>query len=287
MESKNAGVMVVESDTDRLLGGVGHNAHRAWVFPLNTPRGLNVLQEYAYDHSFHNGIFVGQGHIERDGRVSNFWSPYADWRNPANPIYNDIGELRYGEPAKVEERENGFRFSYQTTWHDPDGNPLLDESRIYEIFDGGDATLCIATSAKTASYGPILFVANKHSTIGARLQPQLLPELGSRIMKGSARGLEKSTAPEVSADGADYVAYEANPHGLGRFGACLSIVDNSASERRDGPWFIREYGMAMFNANKDESISLDEGTSWTASLRAAAYDGEITDERAREWMSLR
>ena len=50
--------MVVESSTGRCLGGVGSNAQRSWVFPLYTPGGQTVIQEYAFDHPFHNGFFV-------------------------------------------------------------------------------------------------------------------------------------------------------------------------------------------------------------------------------------
>ena len=30
-----------------------------WVYPLYTPAGHQVLQEFAFDHPFHNGCFVG------------------------------------------------------------------------------------------------------------------------------------------------------------------------------------------------------------------------------------
>ena len=50
--------MVVESQTGRCLGSVGSNAQRSWVFPFYTPSGHTVIQEYAFDHPFHNGFYT-------------------------------------------------------------------------------------------------------------------------------------------------------------------------------------------------------------------------------------
>ena len=53
--------LVVDSNTGICLGGVGANFYRPFVFPFYTPAGHTVVQEFAFDHPFHNGIFVGQG----------------------------------------------------------------------------------------------------------------------------------------------------------------------------------------------------------------------------------
>ena len=77
--------LVLERSTGRILGGAGHNQHRAYVFPLNTPRGLCVVQEYAFDHPFHNGVFVGQAEIFLNGKVSNYWAPGPGLAPSAEP----------------------------------------------------------------------------------------------------------------------------------------------------------------------------------------------------------
>jgi hypothetical protein len=184
MPNDFAGHLVVERATGRLLAGVGHNPHRAWVFPLNTPRGLPVVQEYPFDHPFHNGVFVGQGKVRFNGRESNFWAPASDWRQPDNPIFQRIGELRYGEPPEVEAHDRGFRFTYTTVWHDEGGRPVLDEVRTIDVYGGGGATICDVRSAKTATYGSLEFAASKHGSIGIRVQPQLLPVMGGEIVAG-------------------------------------------------------------------------------------------------------
>ena len=79
------------------------------------------------------------------------------------------------------------------------------------------------------------------------------------------------------------MAYEAQPAGLGRFGVCVQILSNSASDCRTGPWFIRDYGLAMFNATQADEVVVAEGETWEAALRVVAYDGAVSVARARAW----
>ena len=287
MEHNHLGNMVREVQTGRLLGGVGHDAHRAWAFPLHTPRGLNVIQEYAFDHGFHNGVFVGQGMVEADGVLSNYWAPHPDWRAPDNHIFQDLGELRYDARPDIRSRPEGFRFTYKTTWTGSDGKPALDEVRHFDLYAAENAIVCDLTSKKTATYGNLIFRANKHGSLGMRLQPQLLPPFGGEILGITGDSIRRGGAEEAANNMAcDTVAYEAEPAGLWRFGACMMILENTASGRRDGPWFIRDYGMAMFNATMSEDIALRKGETWTAALRVAAYDGPLDEARAKSWSNL-
>jgi hypothetical protein len=76
------------------------------------------------------------------------------------------------------------------------------------------------------------------------------------------------------------VAYEADVLGLGRFGVCMMVIENSADADRKGPWFVRDYGMAMFNATMTRSIRIGQEETWTTGLRVMAYDGVLNEERA-------
>ena len=71
--------MVIESASGRCLGGFGSNTQRSWVFPFYTPSGHTVIQEYAFDHPFHNGFFVGQSPVIVGGREGQFWH-YAGFK---------------------------------------------------------------------------------------------------------------------------------------------------------------------------------------------------------------
>lgn len=279
------GRYVVERETGRMLAGVGHNPNRAWVFPLNTPRGLNVVQEYAFDHPFHNGVFVGQAKVRVGERVAHFWSPWPDWRQPNNHIYSNIGLLEYGrgEPAAIEEINGGYRFTYRTTWRDEHREPFLDEVRTIDVSDLGDGTAVDVFTTKTANYGAVHYEANKHGTIGVRIQPQLLPFMGGAILAGFGERIESGQETLVNGSNADFVAYQSDVPGLGTIGVCLIVTENSAADHKQGPWFVRDYGMAMFNATMNDPIDTPAGESWIAGLRVIAYDGPISLERVASW----
>jgi len=55
------GFVVQHEETGRWLGGIGANYYRAWVYPLYTPRGLTVLQEFPFDHPFHLILNIAVG----------------------------------------------------------------------------------------------------------------------------------------------------------------------------------------------------------------------------------
>ena len=278
------GNMVMEKVTGRLLGGVGHNDLRAWCYPLNTPRGLGVTQEYAFDHQFHNGVFVAQARVVRGGVLSNFWVVHPDWRSPDSHVYNHLGQIRYRERADITPLETGYRFTYRSTWNGCDGAPVLDEVRHFDLYATDDATVCDVTSRKTAAYGELRFEANKHGSIGVRVQPQLLPPFGGEMVAGTGTELQRGLADEVAfGKERDFVAYEAQVAGLGRFGVCLQVLSNSAGDCHTGPWFIRDYGMAMFNATMNDEVVVAEGETWEAALRVVAYDGAVSAARARAW----
>ena len=133
------GNMVMETASGRLLGGVGHNDLRSWCYPLNTPRGLGVTQEYAFDHAFHNGVFVAQARVVCGGVLSNFWVVHPDWRSPDSHVYNHLGQIRYRERADITPLASGFRFSYHSTWNGCDGAPVLDEVRHFDLYAAADA----------------------------------------------------------------------------------------------------------------------------------------------------
>jgi hypothetical protein len=133
-----------------------------------------------------------------------------------------------------------------------------------------------------------LFPKTKYGCIGIRAEPRLLPAMGGEIVSSGSRGaLRRGNADEVAnGQSCDFVAYEAATSDGGRFGVCLLILDNSASSERAGPWFIRDYGMAMYNPTIQRDISIVAGESWTIGLRVVAYDGALTLDRAAAWRSI-
>jgi hypothetical protein len=268
--------MVKDARTGRYLGGYGANFYRNWVFPLYTPGGLTVIQEFAYDHPFHNGLFVGQSPVKCDGRVANLWVA-PPRRSHNDPVYANVGRMdAQGQPA-CEAYDGGVRFTLKSVWLDENEQPVLDELRTVTFCADDGATICEMSSAKSAVYGALEFPQTKFGSIGIRVEPRLLPPLGAVVLAdGGRRG---SAALVDQQRDSDFVAYENDAPGGGRFGVFMTIRDPGVR----GPWFIRDYGMAMYNPTWDKGVTVTAGETWTVSLRVVAYEGALTEARVHQW----
>ena len=260
---------------DRILGAYGTNFWRSWVYPFYTPSGVTVVENFPFDHPFHNGIFVGQNPVKVGEREGNFWA-FPVKRSHDDHIMHNMGRMdAQGEPV-ADVTESGVRFILKSTWRDENEEPLIDEERTVFMRAFPDATVCDMTSRKIAAYGAVEFAQTKFGSIGVRVEPRLLPPLGGAILADEGR---RGTAALVDANRqSDFVAYENTVAGQAA-GLFLTVLDPGVR----GPWFIRDYGMAMYNPTWDRTISLAAGESWTVTLRAVAYDGALTSERMAEW----
>jgi hypothetical protein len=268
---------------NRILGAFGTNFWRSWVYPFYTPAGCTVIENFPFDHPFHNGVFVGQNPVKVGDSEGNFWA-FPVTRCHDDHLMKKMGRMDpQGQPA-AEVTDAGVRFTLKSIWRDEQEHPLIDEERSVLLRALPDATVCDMTSRKTAAYGAVEFGKTKFGSIGARVEPRLLPALGGRVIGIMDGELHRGKADEVAnKQSCDAVAFENDVPGIGAFGICLMILDNSAGPDRRGPWFIRDYGMAMFNATQDEAIALPAGGDWTVAMRAIAYDGTLTAERLAAW----
>ena len=267
--------LVRDTATGGFLGAFGSNFWRSFVYPFYTPSGRTVVENAPFDHPFHNGLFVGQNPVRVGAREGNFWALPVK-RSHDDHIMVRIGRMDPQETPVAEVTDAGVRFTLHSIWRDEKEEPLIDEIRTVTFRSVPGATVCDMTSRKTAAYGAAEFPKTKFGSIGARVEPRLLPPLGGVII---ADGGRRGAAALVDARReSDFVAYE-NTLGGHTFGLLLHILDPG----RRGPWFIRDYGMAMYNPTWERSIAVPAGESWTVSLRAVAYDGALTPERADAW----
>ncbi|MFZ4397215.1 MAG: DUF6807 family protein [Kiritimatiellia bacterium] len=269
---------------ERILGAYGTSFWRSWVYPFYTPSGHTVVENSPFDHPFHNGIFVGQNPVKVGDREGNFWGLPVKRAHDDPVAVRKTGRMDpQGEPA-AEVTDAGVRFTLRSIWRDEQEQPMLDEERTVLLCALPDAHVCDMTSRKTATYGAVEFPQTKFGSVCMRVEPRLLPALGGQVIGCLDGELRRGTADEVANTKAcDAVAYENNVPGLGLYGVCLMILDNSASSDCRGPWFIRDYGLATVNATQKNAILLSNGETCTATLRVVAYDGVITNKRIAAW----
>lgn len=268
--------MVIDRSDGRCLGAMGSNFYRPWVFPLYTPSGQTVIQEFPFDHPFHTGAFVAQNPVIFSGRSANFWA-MPPRRSNEDALFHHIGRIEASSLPEIEPHDCGVRFSLQCVWLDEAETPILDELRTVDIFAVEGATVCDMTSRKIATHGPVEYPRTKFGSIGIRVEPRLLPPLGGIVIADNAR---RGDASVVHEQDSTFVAYENDLAGNGRFGVALSILEPEVR----GPWFVRDYGMAIYNPTWQEAITTPEGDHWTIALRILAYDGGLTEDRVRRWI---
>lgn len=266
--------LVVHSETGRCLGGVGANFYRPFVFPFYTPAGHTVVQEFAFDHPFHNGIFVGQGPVRVGEREAGFWAS-PPRRSFTDKVFENLGRMDTQKEIDIRPHADGVEFVQKVIWRDDNEAPLIDEIRTVNLYAMADATVCDMTSEKTASYGAAAYPQTKFGSIGIRVEPRLLPVMGGTVLGDNGR---KGIAAVHEGD-SDFVAYQNTLPGQGDFGVCMTILNDGVK----GPWFIRDYGMALYNPTWREPISTPAGEHWKVSLRVIGYDGELTAARAAAW----
>lgn len=272
------GYLVVDPASGRCLGGVGANYYRPWVFPLYTPSGLTVIQEFPFDHPFHNGFWVAQGPIFLEGREVTFW-PSPPMRQANEALFTHMGRMETLGKPEIAAHENGIRFTLYVTWRDKQEQPVLDEVRTIDLYSVDDATVCDMVSRQTANYGALRYAETKFGSIGIRVEPRLLPLVGGEIL---ADGGRRGNADIALDQECQYVAYENSLPGDQRFGVLLTSLDEPRPQT--GPWFIRDYGLAYYSPTRNREITVAAKATWQVGLRVVAYDGALSEERAQRWL---
>jgi hypothetical protein len=267
------GFLVQNEATGDWLGGVGANYYRSWVFPLYTPRGLTVLQEFPFDHPFHNGLWVAQGPIQFGGETVHFW-PMPPERRPGESLFTHMGRIESLSLPDVQCHQRGVRFVLHSLWRSGKEEPVLDETRTIDLYRVDDATICDVTTVQQATYGALHYNATKFGAICVRVDPRLTTVVGAEVI---ADGGRRGKADVALQQPNGYVAYQSvSSDG---FGILLAVPGARPHE-----WFIRDYGLATFNPIFEQPRTVAQGDSLRVDLRVVAYDGLLTEERAQRWI---
>jgi hypothetical protein len=255
-----------------VLGAFGSNTQRQWVYPLYTPKGHQVLREYPFDHAPHNGIFVGQRPIRWANRTITIWH-YGELHPK-----RETGRVIADDKPTVSMFPQGIRFEASNTWVDFDEHPAVAEQRRVDLYQIDDATICDVWSTQRAAYGRLEYPQSQHGSIGVRVEDRFLPALGGRLLSDHGMGQEAA----INHSGSTYVAFESELTGMGVLGICVMPLTGAP----DGPWYVRDYGMAMLCPTQYQPIIIETHESWTVGLRVIAYDDPLDADRLRSWSGL-
>lgn len=240
------------------IAGVGASYMRPWLYPFYTPAGRQTLQEFAFDHPFHNGLFIGIHPVECDGVIHNIWATPPQ-RAADDEFMNGLGRIELcGDPVLTS--ENGvLHAQFDHAWMGFNGVVIFNERRSYEIFvneRGHHVTMFAQLNAAR----DVRIPQTKFAGVGIRLDPRLTKTAGGRFV------CHHGTGGAAVAHGKALDQLSAEAEGQNGFG--LSI----ASSVHTGPWFVRDYGLVLLNPAAERAIELKAGERLLIDATLSAYD---------------
>lgn len=243
------------------VAGIGHHFFRPWLFPLYTPGGQQVLQEFAFDHPFHNGCFLGWSPVRINGVDHNFWATPPQ-RSQPDPMMERLGRQRLEGEIRTSREGAKLAATMSVSWEAHDGTPLLAEERVFTVYAGPRAHTVHVESTLRPVAGEVQLPVTKFAGLGVRLDPRLT-QAGGAVFSGNAG---QGDAGLLHGLPSSFVGIEAC-HGPHRFG--LRIASRQAL-----PWFVRGYGLVLLNPVTDSPRRLQAGEVLAQDITLVAHDGQ-------------
>jgi hypothetical protein len=236
---------------DRPLGAVNHTYIRAYVYPFYSPSGVIMLQECPPDHLHHQGIGVGQEHVNGH----DFWAQL----HPARVLNKQMGRL-----ADIKPDADGISYTLDLNWASVNGQHVIAESRVcrFEAWETGNF-LEVLTNF-TADFGDVFFGQTKEGGLSLRVAQQLETSWGGTIR--SSEGL--MGGDKIFDTIADWIEIsgKVGPNDVG-------IVHMPHPSMEKVPWFTRDYGLHNYGPFRHKSWKLPFGESFHWRVGFFAYDG--------------
>jgi hypothetical protein len=242
------------------VAGIGHHHYRPWLFPLYTPSGQQVLQEFAFDHPFHNGCFMGWSPVRVNGSDHNFWATPPQ-RTQHDPMMEHLGRQRLEGDIHLAREGAAIVATMSLAWVAQDGTPLMTEERRFTV--RADATLhqVSVESRLQALDSDIALPVTKFAGLGVRLDVRLTQVAGAVFSGDSGHG----DAGQLHGRASSFIDIEGK-HGSHPFGLRLS-------SRRSLKWFVRGYGLVLLNPVTEAPLCLRAGEVLVQDITLSAYDG--------------
>lgn len=243
------------------VAGIGHHFFRPWLFPLYTPSGQQVLQEFAFDHPFHNGCFLGWSPVRVNGVDHNFWATPPQ-RSQPDPMMERLGRQRLEGEIRTAREGDNLVATLSVAWDAHDGTPLLAEERVFTVCAGEQAHTVHVQSSLRPVAGEVQLPVTKFAGLGVRLDPRLTQAAGAVFYGDAGRGDAGLLHGQLSS----FVGVDAR-HGAHRFG--LRISSGQAL-----PWFVRGYGLVLLNPVTASAHRLRVGEELRQDITLVTFDRE-------------
>jgi hypothetical protein len=254
------GLLAFNEDRGAPVAGIGHHHYRPWLFPLYTPSGQQVLQEFAFDHPFHNGCFMGWSPVRVNGSDHNFWATPPQRTQP-DPMMEHLGRQRQEGVMRLAREGAAIVATMSVAWEAQDGTPVMAEERRFTVRADAAFHQVSVESRLQALDSEIVLPVTKFAGLGVRLDVRLTQLAGAVFSGDSGHG----EADQLHGRASSFIDIEGK-HGSHRFGLRLS-------SRRSLKWFVRGYGLVLLNPVTEAPTCLKAGEVLVQDITLTAYDG--------------
>jgi hypothetical protein len=274
----------------RVLLSLTQGRSRPYVFPLYSPVGFLVTTEAPADHPHHSSMWIAADHV-------HCRMPVAEGRHEEytyNFYVNDVFQGR--APGSIVETgcegtevgRDRFRIVQDMQWRGPaewgapHGRLAASETRVMEIFAGGEALVIDVASHLGAVDWDFTIGPTRHAYFNIRLAESMTVSHGGRLFDD--RGGDGGAA--ITGEGARWVAAQ-GPVGGGNV-AGIAVFPH-AGDHADASWFVTDWGVITVGPFRQAGRLVRRGEHLKARYRVIVHDGaagaEDIAERYRDYVA--
>gem|GEM_PF-627696 len=257
--------------------GVGNHWYRPWSYPLFTPAGHQVLQEFPFDHPFHNGCFVGLHPVIHKDIRHNFWTTPPQ-RTLQDPMLENLGRVILQPCSEFNNGVLSASAKFLFHWRGANGVVLLAEGGEYQVVTEGESNQ-MSIKCQFLAKQDVEIPASKFAGIGIRVAPELTQPCSARVGSLAESASPLISIPKMRKCGLLISTSIENLHGHSKPGIWLETASRSRgygvvvhAQMPTAPWFARGYGLVLHNPIQDQGLRLNAGESFVWSVTLTAYD---------------
>jgi hypothetical protein len=281
----------VTQGTDRIsveIGGkpftdffVSADVNKPYLHPLRSATGkvvtryfpMELVEGESRDHPHHRGLWFTHG----DVNGLDFWANETRDAKKGRVVLKKVVDLKSGK------KEGLIATTFD--WVDPNGKPLLTESRRM-VFSGDAASRTIDFDIALTAVEKVKFGDTKEGTFAIRLTPSL-EEPSKRNPKATGKMITaegRETEANVWGTRSPWVDYSGEVGGepLG-----ITIMDHPSNPRHPTYWHSRAYGLFAANMfgvrdfekdkTKDGSLTLEPNQTLRVRYRVLIHPGRTAN----------
>ncbi|MFP6582153.1 MAG: PmoA family protein [Candidatus Hydrogenedentota bacterium] len=225
----------------------------------------------------------------------SFWTAYGDLNDADFWAFTDRKGTQDVNDVDVEPGAAYGTIRLNLTWHNKEGDPVVDEIREYKFYNTpSEARLFDVTTTLTAAHGDAKFVDTKEGgMVSLRMNDDLREVGGSGTITNSEGGVG---AGETWGKAAAWCDYSGSLEGFGNVG--ITVMDHPTSFRYPTHWHVRDYGLMGANAfgysyfygksdkTKNGDHLLKSGDSITFTYRIYVHAGDVNEAEVADQYAL-